>query len=225
MIRVYYADTSPLNDDSLFSSLCSRLSPERRAKAERLYFRKDKDLSLGASALLDAGLREYGLTESEMVYGSGSCGKPFFLNAPDIHFSLSHSGSLVMACFSGIELGCDIEKVRDIDFDIARRFFCPGEYEAITGNEEPDLRRDTFFRLWTLKESYVKASGRGMSQPADSFEITLSGDTVSIRDDTDPGPYHFAEFELFSGYKSALCVSGDVGDIELISVDLGTFLL
>lgn len=224
MIRVYYADTSPLHDDSLFQSCYAGVSQERRAKADRLYFRKDKNLSLGATVLLDAGLRGYGLTESAMVYGTGSSGKPFFLNAPDIHFSLSHCDDKVMVCFSDTELGCDIEKVKDIDLKIAERFFCRSEYEAIMENTEYDRRKETFFRLWTLKESYVKASGRGMSQPADAFEIDFSADRIRVRDDTDPGPYGFAELDLFHGYKSALCVCGEIGEFELIPVDLGAFI-
>lgn len=220
MIHVYYSDTSPLHDDDLFKSLYDRVSPERKAKADRLYFRKDRNLSLGAAALLSAGLREYGLTESEMVYDTGSSGKPFFLNAPDIHFSLSHSDDKVMVCFSGAELGCDIEKVKDTDFKIAQRFFCRSEYDAIMENAEYGRRRETFFRLWTLKESFVKATGKGMSLAANAFEIDLSGDRVRVRDDTDMEICNFAEFDLFPGYKSALCVFGDIGDIELKFVDM-----
>lgn len=223
MIRLYYSCTTPLHDDSLFQSYYSRVSPERKAKTDRLYFRKDRNLSLGAAVLLDAGLREYGLSESEMVYGSGSNGKPFFLNAPEIHFSLSHSEDKVLACFSDTELGCDIEQVKDIDFKIAERFFCRSEYAAIMENPEYERRRDTFFRLWTLKESYVKASGKGMSLPANAFEIELTGSRISVRDSIDDEKCSFAEFDLFPGYKSALCVCGSLGEIRLEHVDLGIF--
>lgn len=224
MIRLYYSCTTPLHDDSLFQSYYSRVSPERKAKTDRLYFRKDRNLSLGAAVLLDAGLREYGLSESEMVYGSGSNGKPFFLNAPEIHFSLSHSEDKVLACFSDTELGCDIEQVKDIDFKIAERFFCRSEYETIRNCPSYALRRDTFFRLWTLKESYVKASGKGMSLPANAFVIDLSGDRITVRDDTDTGIYDFAELDLFPNCKSALCVPGNLGGMELISVDMNSMI-
>lgn len=224
MIHVYYSDTSPLHDDSLFQAYYAGVSRERRSKADRLSFRKDKNLSLGAAVLLDAGLRRYGLTESEMVYGASSSGKPFFLNAPDIHFSLSHSDDKVMVCFSDTELGCDIEKVKDIDLKIAERFFCRSEYEAIMENTEYGRRKETFFRLWTLKESFVKATGKGMSLPADAFEIELSADRIRVRDDTDTGTYGFAELDLFPGYKSALCVCGEIGEFELMPVDLGAFI-
>lgn len=224
MIHVYYSDTSPLHDDSLFQAYYARVSPERRSKADRLYFRKDRNLSLGAAVLLDAGLQRYGLTESEMVYGTGSSGKPFFLHFPHIHFSLSHSDDKVMVCFSDDELGCDIEKVKDIDFKIAERFFCRSEYEAIMENRSYDRRKETFFRLWTLKESFIKANGKGMSLPANAFAIELSGDSIRVRDDTGTGTYSFAEFDLFPGYKSALCVCGEIGEFELIPVDLGTFI-
>lgn len=224
MIRIYYSCTAPLYDERLFSLLYDRLSPERKAKADRLYFRKDKNLSLGAAVLLDAMLREYGLTEAEMVYGTGSGGKPFFLNAPELRFSLSHSEEMVMACFSEAEIGCDIEKVRDIDLSIAERFFCRSEYEAILKNETCELRRDTFFRLWTLKESYVKALGTGLALAANAFAVDLSGSSVTVRNDADSGLYHFREPVLSPGYKSALCVPGDIGDIELIYVDMNEFI-
>lgn len=224
MIHVYYSDTSPLHDDSLFQAYYAGVSQERRAKADRLYFRKDKNLSLGAAVLLDAGLRRYGLTESAMVYGTGSSGKPFFRNAPDIHFSLSHSDDKVMVCFSDTELGCDLEKVKDIDLKIAERFFCRSEYEAIMESTDYDHRKETFFRLWTLKESFVKANGKGMSLPADAFAIDISAEQIRVRDDTDPGPYSFAELALFPGYKSALCVCREIGEFELIPIGLDTFI-
>ena len=224
MIRIYYSHTAPLYDEKLFASLYDRLSPERKAKVDRLHFRKDKNLSLGAAALLDAMLREYGLTEAEMVYDTGSGGKPFFRNAPELRFSLSHSDEAVMAGFSELEIGCDIEKVRDIDLSIAERFFCRSEYEAIMKNGSCELRRDAFFRLWTLKESYVKALGTGLSLFANAFEIDLSGGDVTVRNDADGEVSQFREFELFPGYKSALCVPGDIGDIELIHVDMNELI-
>ncbi len=69
-------------------------------------------------------------------------------------------------------VGVDIEKIRPIDFAIAERFFTASEYRLLMDTAEQE-RLQLFYTLWTLKESYIKFVGKGLSIPLDSFAIEL----------------------------------------------------
>lgn len=95
-----------------------------------------------------------------------------------VAFSLSHSGDLAVLAVSrdGI-VGVDVERVRDVDPAIARRFFAPREADAISGAEDQPQMLAAFFRIWTAKEAVVKATGEGIRRGLDTFEFS------SLRDD------------------------------------------
>ena len=81
-------------------------------------------------------------------------------NAPRIHFSLSHSGGAVCCAVAlDCQLGLDIELPRRRKYvEIAEACFAPVETEQLT--ELPvDEQVAAFYRLWTLKESLLKAKG------------------------------------------------------------------
>ena len=184
MIRLLLTDVLPLEDPAVYASLYDMASSERRRAADSFRFMKDRRLSIGASALLDAGLREFGLRERDMTYGRSEHGKPFFMNATDIHFNISHSGTKVAVVFSDREVGCDIEEAFAATLpaksaeqeaakclEMAGRFFSRQEYLAVKAVDSPSERVRTFYRCWTLKESYMKATGLGMALAPDSFSV------------------------------------------------------
>ena len=200
MIEILYADVECLNDDDLFDFYYKNVSSHRQKKIDSFRFRKDKNLSLGASALLDCGLyKKYSLREKEMLYGAYENGKPFFENRPDIHFSISHSGKKVIAAFSDSEIGADIEKISTADLKIAKRFFAQSEYEYLDSIADSEKQTAEFYRLWTMKESYMKFTGLGMKQPLGSFCIQLDGGRASC------GETVFYEYDGISGYRLSAC--------------------
>ncbi len=221
MICVYCSDTLVLNDDCIFQAAYAQMSGERRRKTDRFKFRKDKNLCLGAGMLLDYGLRAYGLREAELHYGLLDHGKPYFMEEPTIHFNISHSGTKVMASFADCEIGCDIEKIADADLKIAERFFCDSEYAAIMEKRTPQEQNELFYRLWTLKESFLKATGLGLSLPLHAFEIALYDQNLRVQHTVNEKTYACKEFDVIPGYKSALCVEKPCADAKLINVPLG----
>ena len=80
----------------------------------------------------------------------------------------SHAGEYVVGVVSDGEVGCDIERNVNAPLEIAEHYFHSTEREYIEAASDPGK---AFFTLWTLKESYMKMTGRGMSLPLDSFEI------------------------------------------------------
>lgn len=200
--RIYIARTEELKNDALFGRLYSTVSPGRREKIDRMVFDKDKRLSLAAGLLLVKALRDMGTEDYSVVYGKN--GKPY-LKDKDIYFNLSHSEEAVMCAVSRCEIGCDTEKVTDIDLEIAKRFFYNKEYEMIISGRTDAERQDMFFRLWTLKESFMKATGLGMELPLDSFGIEITADGISVRQNIRKEKYYFKEYNLSDGYKYAVC--------------------
>lgn len=200
--RIYIARTEELKNKELFGRLYSTVSPGRREKIDRMVFNKDKRLSLAAGLLLVKALGDMGTEDYSVVYGKN--GKPY-LKDKDIYFNLSHSEEAVMCAVSPCEIGCDTEKVTEIDLEIAKRFFYNKEYEMIISGRTDAEQQDMFFRLWTLKESFMKATGLGMELPLDSFGIEITADGISVRQNIGKEKYYFKEYNLSDGYKYAVC--------------------
>ncbi len=206
MIYVLFTDTTPLNDEKIYAYYYNKASKERREKASKARLKKDKNLCVGASVLINTFLSEKGIFRKNIEYEKGENGKPYFKNLPQIHFNISHSENIVMAVFSDSEIGCDIEKVKKADINLAKRFFHENEYFEIAKKETEDEINNTFFRLWTLKESYIKQSGKGLSLPLNSFCINLCENGAKLNGNDE---YRFYEISDFDGFKAAVCTKSD----------------
>lgn len=219
MIRLLLADVLPLGNPAVYAEIYANSSPTRRLMADSFRFVRDRSLSIGAAALLDIALNGFGLRERDMKYGFTYLGKPYFLNAPDIHFNISHSSEKVAVAVSDMEVGCDMEMLADIEPAVAERFFSRDEYEAVMSADDARGSREAFFRYWTLKESYMKAVGKGMYLPPDSFAVLpdASGDFSVSGNQIDTG-FAFHTPSAIPGYACALCCRPECGapEIEII---------
>lgn len=102
-------------------------------------------------------------------------GKPYFPEYPGIHFSLSHTKGCVCCALSETQVGVDVEKQRPQKYQerILRRF--SREEQRLWEAAPQEERERLFFRMWVLKESYVKAEGQGLRIPLDSFSVLPEG--------------------------------------------------
>jgi 4'-phosphopantetheinyl transferase len=122
--------------------------------------------------------RELGAEPDALEFGQAEHGKPFLAGphtGAGLQFNLSHSGNRGLVGWArDRHLGVDIEVWRPLGDEAAlvRRFFSAAEnaaYEALA----PAQRRQGFFECWTRKESYIKAVGRGLGLPLDSFDVAF----------------------------------------------------
>src|SRR6266446_7040111 len=105
---------------------------------------------------------------AEVQFSYAAHGKPQVAGST-LRFNISHSGALAR-----FEVGVDVELPRQRRSDaIARRFYAPGEIERLFAQADAHLRADAFFRLWTCKEAFLKATGEGLSRSTRSYEISL----------------------------------------------------
>lgn len=191
--------------DELTPAEISALSPSRQARAEQYRFEQDRLLCLAAGVLLDRGLQAYGLRERNVTISRTQAGKPFLPDFPDLHFSLSHSGSRAAAAFSDRPIGCDLERLRPISFPLAQNRFCPEEFAFLQASPQPDL---DFCRIWTCKESFFKALGTGLTLPLNCACIALSPEGVSLTQSVSASHWHLTEFSR-TGYCLAICEECD----------------
>lgn len=207
MTELYIIDTTPLRDSETFNGYLKTVSRQRAEKAAAFRFAEDRALSLGAGILIGEGLKKLGLSEKNMIYKFTDCGKPYFENYPEIFFSISHSGCMAVCAFSDAEVGCDIEEIKKADLDIAERFYTKREREYIKAQGANEQENERFFRIWTLKESLIKATGEGLSRAFTETEIDFERQAVTC--DKDNRKYYFKEYNV-PGYKLACCSEKDV---------------
>jgi 4'-phosphopantetheinyl transferase len=153
-------------------------------RADSFYSDLDRITYIGAHWLLRNALAETGgLPPSHWRFVKGKHGKPQIdaaLTRPDLCFNLSHSKGLV-ACVvaTGAPIGIDVELISSAHsgLGIASRYFSADEIALLRSrplHEQPQ----TFFRLWTLKEALIKATGEGLHRSLDSFSFSLDPTAV-----------------------------------------------
>lgn len=194
MVRAWIADIRPLLDTECYEHYYRQIPDFRREKADALKRPLMKAQSVGVWVLWQNICRKYGLDGS-------------------VPFNLSHSGEYVMcaACVDGKaeSIGCDLEKIGPVREKVARRFFCPEEYDTIMEGDSEQAKTERFYRYWVLKESFMKATGKGMALAADSFCIRLANPPFFIRQPEEfPGRYYYMEYRREGlPYCMAVCAA------------------
>ncbi len=205
-IKLYYADVSCLRDAELYGRIYGMLPPERREAADRLRFDKDRRLSVGAFALLKYALEKEGVREvPRILYGEH--GKPYFPDMTDVRFNLSHSGDIALCAISDAEVGCDVEKIRKPPLSVVKKYFSAAEREYVSSAVTDDERAYRFFRVWTLNESVMKATGQGFSLSPSSFSV-IDEKGKLLTQTIDGEKWRAFDTALVDGYSFAYCVKG-----------------
>lgn len=154
-----------------------------------------KEQHTHAHKLLRECLKRFGVNYSESTpIIKGKHGKPSLAEHPEIQYNLSH-GDGIAACIVGEkECGIDCERVRTYHVNVVKRVFSEAE-KALIENMEESEKDLLFFRLWTLKESYIKALGTGLSYPLTKAEFILDGDEIFVH----PEGFRFRQYILQNG--------------------------
>ncbi len=185
-----------------FGTSMTLLSVDERARAERFVHERDRQRFVAARSGMRLILGRYlGLLPQSIRFDYGANGKPAVpaCGSSSIRFNLSHSADLaVLAVSDRYELGVDIEEIRFLKEDIAKRFFSGREYRTLR-SMPAEAYLDGFYRCWTHKEAFVKAHGAGLSLPLDSFDMIFDrqGESRLERLEGDPdAPGNWVVLEL-----------------------------
>ena len=204
-MRLYIADTEQLAAGELFDELFRWVSPVRQKKIMALKFSRGKRLSLGAGVLLKLALADEGVDYAAVRFSYGEQGKPYLADSPHLHFNLAHSGTMALCAVAPQSVGCDVEQIAPLNENVALRFFHPSEYAALAALEGEEARRKFFFRLWTLKESFRKMTGLGLSLPLDEYPLEFSSAGRPLPQDFNGARCYFQEYDNITGYRVAVC--------------------
>ncbi|HEX2958170.1 MAG TPA: 4'-phosphopantetheinyl transferase superfamily protein [Chitinispirillaceae bacterium] len=210
MIPVIYAvsDCDAVTSQQ-YGRLITMVSAERKARAQRFLRFEDSCRSVIAEVLLAYTLRQVADLELSRVTLIENQWKKPIIQGHDVHFNITHSGKWVMCIVDKCEAGIDVEKVKHVDFGIVPRFFSTREQELFNRCTTDELRLNCFSTLWVLKESYIKAIGRGLHCPLDSFSVIPDMYNNVTLERNDPAlPDKFLKiYPIGENYKCAACCS------------------
>lgn len=199
-ILVWHSATYEPADSALMAQCHNILSADERARAARYFFDRDRHTYLAAHALVRTRLSQItGVAPCDWTFVANKYGRPEVAKPAEyvrLRFNLSHTRGLVACALTWQrDVGVDVENLERLEgsLDVARRFFAPSEVEALGRVAEEDRRR-RFFDYWTLKESYIKARGMGLSLPLGQFSFELADEQaigISFGPEIDDDPQHW----------------------------------
>lgn len=164
----------------LYEEACALLPKKRIRKTERFRQERDRRLSAAAGLLLRKAVLDAGIDPGILEYlEEGENGKPFGRDLP-FYFNLSHSGGFAVCAAAREEVGIDIEASRTLSEAVKKRIFTEAERAFLRspasmicenglpvpvlsgeGAETPETA--AAICLWTVKESYLKMKGAGIT--------------------------------------------------------------
>jgi 4'-phosphopantetheinyl transferase len=223
-IAVWWMATDTVGCEHLHRWL-EMLDEEERERSVRFHFEIDRRDFIAAHTLLRSILSSYMNSPADQWrFTRDPHGKPRIqspVGSEEIPFNLSHTHGLVAAAVATHgAIGVDAERVDPMkaDFEIAEEYFAPSEVRILRGL--PAAERTTcFFRLWTLKEAYIKALGTGLGTPLNSFAFALQPIRVEF-DAGIPGraaDWQFAILPTTDQHVLSLAVGRTAGDAVRIS--------
>jgi 4'-phosphopantetheinyl transferase len=195
------------------------LSGDESERASRFYFLRDRQSFVASRAVLRMILAGYLAVDPGSLNFSYSKREKPFLGAAyaesDIRFNVTHSGDIAMLAFTRQrEIGVDVEQIRsDVEVEsIARRFFSTNERMQLAALPSEE-KVDAFFRCWTRKEAYIKATGDGLSLPLDQFDVSLGMEAgnallATRPDESEVSRWLLREVPTEPGYIAAVCARG-----------------
>lgn len=195
------------------------LTDDELHRAKRFSLEIDQQRFIAARGTLRSILSRYiTIDPGHLRFNYNQYGKPFL--APEfssylLNFNLSHSESMALyAITRNMESGVDLEHVRcDFEYEeIAKRFFSINEV-SILRTIPVEKKLEAFYRCWTLKEAYIKARGKGLSLPLDSFDVSFAPWEPPMLLITKEEPQERSLWTLLElkpglGYMGALAVKG-----------------
>lgn len=211
-IHLWFINDREITDPSLLAAYLTLLNEEEQTKQRRFYFEKDRHQYLITRSFLRIilSLYESQVTPKQWQFQRQYHGKPFITTpvTKPLYFNLSHTaGKIVIAisCHNGV--GIDIENInRESNLkEIAKTIFSHDEFNffsQLAPSEQPNY----FFLLWTLKESYVKAQGKGISMPM--TDLTYLNHKISLQDQNP----NWLFWSLFFGNNYQLSIAAQISE-------------
>lgn len=206
MIEVYALKIDRRIESIKFNSLMHYVDKSRQNAISRFCKYEDAQRSLFSELLIRSkATNKLKINSSAIQFNKNEFGKPFIKNLPGFCFNISHSGEWVVCAIDNEEIGIDIEEICPIDLQIANEFFTKQEIIEMQ-SKLLEQKLLYFYDLWTLKESYIKAWGKGLSIPLDSFSLKVNSvQNIELKTNNDFRGCYFKQYDIDPDYKMAVC--------------------
>ena len=200
------------------------LSSDELERARRFHFDRHRHRYIAGRGQMRHILASYVHTlPGKLHFVYNRSGKPFLdrdRHSPAPHFNLSHSHDLAcLAVSSACQPGIDIEQIRPIEPELSRYFFSHREHSALN-RLQGDKRLQAFYRLWTLKEAFVKAHGAGLSIPPEQIDLQFGSPqfpclSPSFAQEDEQAAWQFLSFTPKPGFAGALATNSQGRPLSL----------
>jgi len=207
MIRIYALKISQEEQSDRYQFLFRHIDPE---KQNRIVKSRNGQSILWADILVRTLLCiELNVKNSALVFEKSEYGKPYLLHDDHHHYNVSHSGEWIAVALSREPIGIDIEQVRPIDLNVAKTCCTDQEYAFLISLPSHQRLR-SFYEIWTVKESFVKAIGKGLHIPFHTFCLNEEESTIAFHQNYDLSAHHntrycYKKYGIEEDYKLAVC--------------------
>ncbi len=192
---VYVFDDFDSITEAEFQLLLKCAGKDRRVKVLKYKFREDQVLSLVGYHAINYAVGGFPILEY------GLYGKPYVSEDFDgafKHFNMSHCRMCVAVVADDVPVGIDVEEIREFDPGVMKLCFTDFEKQQVMESSHPE---DSFYLIWTLKESYIKAIGKGMSFHFLSVEFDCREEVPRCSDKA----FQFESFVYKEKYRISCC--------------------
>lgn len=218
MAVLYIMNVAKLNDPDVYQKYTVLLPEWKKQELDRFRYKEDKARGAGGYLLLCRAWEETG-HHGIFHISSREYGKPFIVEDAAFNYNISHSGDYAVLLTAKDEAGVDIEKIRTTSQTVAERFFSETENNRIQAAENKTLE---FFTIWTIRESYIKARGTGLTDDFRSFSVGWDNEKAFVQQNDVIMDYSIITIKILPGYIISICIKGRREGVELIEEKLET---
>ncbi|GIQ67604.1 hypothetical protein DUZ99_11065 [Xylanibacillus composti] len=208
-MNIYAWRVSEMLEGRRYEQLCTLVTKERLERSGRFLREIDTCRSLMGEAMIRlVAAADLNLSLSSIRFQLGEYGKPEISGSNSYRFNLSHSGDWVVLFTTkdGSRIGIDVEQIGDMLWQVAESVLTDRELSDLRGHAA-EQQPAYFYRLWTMKESYIKALGTGLSMPLKQFSILRTADGFAGRG-AGAENFSFQAYELDDSHKLSACSEG-----------------
>lgn len=232
-ITVWHAASSSSDPGPLEAACGDWLDANERDRAARFRVPTSRNQHIVGRGMARKLLAGEKVAPQSIRFATEVHGKPFVVHPESAQqpFNVSHTDGLVLCGIGSPEqalVGVDVERVgRRTDPGLADRFFSPPEIDYLNRLPSGDGRRNAFLRIWTLKESFIKAIGTGLQTPLADFAFVdpeSDSPTIQMLDsklESDLS-WRFFSVQPRPGFVAAIAVAVDRVDTP-VSLELRRF--
>ncbi|WP_053375080.1 4'-phosphopantetheinyl transferase family protein [Paenibacillus sp. FJAT-27812] len=225
MLQIFALHMKERLSRTAFHRLLTESSIERQTKVQRFLKYEDAARSLVGDRLArEVIANRIGQSVNDIRFEVDPYGKPHLVDRKElICFNVSHSGDWIVCAIDVLPVGIDLERIKPIDIQIALPYFSKQERAELMSNPL-EQRLAHFYELWTMKESFIKADGRGLSIPLHSFTVRKNGSSSQLIMEDKLSDFQLKQYVIDAAYKLAVCSKRGYFPKQVMMVELNSML-